>query len=249
MHAIRHSSPSVSSLVPPAFADDFALVESAAEHDREDGLWSDLPLPVSVTLPLDADMTCEAVLPAHYEPRYAYPLLIWIQPGDDIAFRDRVAAISDRNYFSIALYWAGFDRYPTPSIPRVAECHGLLQSALRQVGSLWNTHRERACLIAEGGTECAWARRLFEHAPDGIKALICLHPTPWVTADGDVYRVPPRNGNSVLAVSDDADVIETWRTQAAKGGWSIASAPDGDAGGRSTPRLINAWLMSRIARH
>jgi hypothetical protein len=247
MQALRRSWLNEAAFTTPAFADDFDLIDASTEDiaARDDDAWADIPLPVSVTLPIDSDMACEVVIPAHYEPRYSYPLLIWIQPDERASFRERISAISDRNYVGVSLHWSGFLESPRGAIPRVAECHGHIQSALWLIGTLWNTHPGRRYLIAEGAAACNWARRLTQHAPNDVDALVCMGPEPWTALIRDTISLPMPH-KRLLLISDEIDVIDTWRQRPAVQGWAIESALPNQQDGQMA-RRINAWLMSRVA--
>ncbi len=214
---------------PLAFGDDFGLVPefSGIATEREDAVWSDLPIPVSVTIPLDGPMSCEAVLPAHYEPRYSYPLIVWLNPADDVEFRERITAISDRNFVSVALYWRGFDDPPTSSVIRTAECMQFVENALAFVESVWNIHDGRRFLIADGAEACAWEVRLAEHRPDLWEAAVCIRPGDVTANTTAMRRKAPVSAQRLLTVTDDQHFA--------------------DAHDRSQlSRHINNWLMSCV---
>ncbi len=241
--------------MPMLFGDDYGVCTASPdiEFEREDAVWADLPIPVSVTIPLDGPMSCEAVLPAHYEPRYSYPLIVWLDPAGDIEFRERITAISDRNFLSIALHWRGFNASPTSSVTRTAECMHLVESALTFVESVWNIHDSRRFLLAEGAVACEWELRLAEHRPDPWGALVCIRPGGVTANTNAMRRRSPVSALRMLAitVSDDTsgdgrEIAESWRRHTLGLKTSIDHRQLSGTDDRS--RLINNWLMSCVSR-
>jgi hypothetical protein len=231
-----------------AFADDEERVVSAAigQRDGVDAVWLDLPVPVSVRLPTDTEMTCEVVIPAHYEPRYAYPLLIWLQPDDGIDFRDRIASISDRNYIGVGLHWSGFTHDAPAAIPGLAQCRSSIETTLATVTSLWNVHPRRACLVAEGHLACGWAARIAQHAPERFASLLCIRPAPWHDEANGFHCSRLAPSLSVLFISSELKAKRSWQRASFQRGWRLqtADASDGDAAERR--RFINSWLMEQV---
>jgi hypothetical protein len=243
---------------PLAFADDFGILSAAGEREREDAVWSDLPIPVSVTLPIDDAPAGEVVLPVHYEPRYAYPLLMWLNPARDVDFRDRVSAISDRNFIALALHWPVFAAPPTPSVSRTAECAHRIADAVAAANVNWNIHSRRHYLIAEGHSPCAWAIRLAEHSPERFDAFVCIRPERWRASRTLAPKTWSNGAARLLAIFDAAAthgesgkhtaVIDSWRHHAAGRNWPLDCRLTGEGGEHeSAPSSINAWLMARIA--
>lgn len=238
------------------FGDDYGLASDTSQDviDREDAVWEDLPIPVSVTVPLDGPMACEAVLPAHYEPAYAYPLIVWLSPSPDIDFRERIIAISERNFLALALYWSGFDDMPAGTVAPTAGCRQLVDAALSFVESVWNIHPGRRHVLAEGATACAWGMRLIEHAPQQFASLVCIQPGGLSSPVNGIRRSTAGTSKRVLVFADSdesagdrsCESVDSWWRHATRLSWSIEFRHSADRKA-SRPRAINAWLMSQMA--
>lgn len=265
MHAIR-SLPFLSDAstrdpqtAQTAYADDYGLIpaSSATEQILDDSFWMEYPAPMLIPLPVEGKMDCDVVLPAHYEPRYAYPLLIWIEPGDGEEFRSRMATISDRNFIALAARWEGFHREGLPSLGSISDGTRLLQSAVAFVQSVWNIHAGRRTLLAEGPASCEWAQRLAGHTPDRFDALICVDPETIEPSHTPLRRPLPIDGRPMLLVTSEArhldhvteeeHMIGSWQQEGARRGWSVELIRESQIEPTtSLPRLINTWLMSRV---
>ncbi len=265
MHAIRSlpflsdaatRAPQPSSI---AYADDYGLVPASAESEQEldDSFWMEFPAPMLIPLPLEGEMDCHVVLPANYEPRYAYPLLIWLEPGDGEEFRSRMATISDRNFIALAARWNGFQQGASHSLGAVAACARLMQSAVAFTQSVWNIHDGRRTLLAEGSAHCDWAQRLAGHAPDRFDALICVDPETTEPSNVPLRRPLAIDHRPMLLVTSEArhhdrpaeeeHVIASWQREGMRRGWSVELIRESQIEPTtSLPRLINTWLMSRV---
>jgi phospholipase/carboxylesterase len=120
--------------------------------------------------------------PEYYEPRYAYPLIVWIQgPGRtaDADFRTAMETISDRNYMGIAL------RTTLYNAADDATDYTQLASRLRHLVGLvrrkQNIHGERI-FVAGLGRAATIALRLGLSQPQWFAGIIApgaeLFPQP-----------------------------------------------------------------------
>lgn len=101
-------------------------------------------------------------VPEHYEPNYAYPLLIWPSSAfeHDAEFADRMSAISTRNAFGL----------------RNASSGESLPSSIRKVRERYNIHTERLVPIGIGEQAVAAVDMLLQH-PDWFAGAVALNAT------------------------------------------------------------------------
>ncbi len=113
----------------------------------------------------------EVFVPDHYEPNYAYPLLIWLQTtGWPPRGFDRIMRmVSERNYFGVAL----------PVVD--ADCmEEQLQETFARLRRRFHLHTERVFLvgIGEAGTQ---ALSIGLTRPDWFGGVAAFS-SPWPTA-------------------------------------------------------------------
>ncbi len=104
--------------------------------------------------------------PEKYEPKYAYPLIIWIHQGSSssLAFQQQMPMISDQNYLGLEVSLDQFDRNKGDYHERLIN-H--IQEELTGFRSQANIHSERIYLA--GIAECASL----------AIELALLHPLPF----------------------------------------------------------------------
>lgn len=185
----------------------------------------------------------ELFVPEHYEPNYAYPLIVWLTAPDAPCGRLRrlMRMISERNYFGV-------------SVP-VADPDDIDQQLFETFGRLrrrYRLHTERIYLLGFGdsGTQ-ALATGLSQPAWfAGIAAISARWPaTPRLLARYDDVR-----GKHVLLGIEEADeppvVSEVLYMQQLL--WSAGmnvtalAAPAGTEPARSLLREVDRWIMQTI---
>lgn len=136
-------------------------------------------------------------VPEFYEPRYAYPLIIWWGRLTETVFEFRtgMAAISPRNCVGLHIAASAWHRCSTEN-QRLA----LLRSLVRQTGRQWNIHSQRLVLL---GTETAAeeALRLFLAQPAWFAgaALLFERYRPFALPAGRVpFCHPGLRGKRIL---------------------------------------------------
>ena len=99
---------------------------------------------------------CNVFVPMHYEPNYAYPLVVWLH-GDCQQQNEMVKylpLISTRNYVGLAVGSShrvefGEDSWPQTS-EQIDRAEGQIASAISTVRSSYNIHPERVFLVGVG---------------------------------------------------------------------------------------------------
>lgn len=111
--------------------------------------------------------------PEHYEPRYAYPLVIWLHPdgGSEQDLHEIMPQISLRNYLGLS--------FRAPAVDPAAPANGYhwpdshlfvkqfgkhVQNTVRELQKILNIHTGRIYLAATG-TGCSVATKLLIGAP------------------------------------------------------------------------------------
>lgn len=111
--------------------------------------------------------------PEHYEPGYAYPLVIWLHPdcGSEQALHEIMPQISTRNYLGLS--------FRAPAIDPAAPANGYhwpdshlfvkqfadqIQQTVRELTKVFHIHEQRIYL-AGTGTGCSVATKLFLQVP------------------------------------------------------------------------------------
>ncbi|MBW3539222.1 MAG: hypothetical protein KY476_03045 [Planctomycetes bacterium] len=158
----------------------FALCEADRRHlrvrDAARTARDDNPCPFGyVTRRIDPERRrCWQWVPQHYEPRYAYPLLVWLHDrgGDPAELLDVMPAISERNYLGLSLPVE--DVLRAGSDAAVASLAFRLRRIVLRVRSQLRVHSERVIPLGfgAGGT---LALQLLLHRPDwfGGAAALC----------------------------------------------------------------------------
>jgi len=110
--------------------------------------------------------------PEYFEPRYAYPLIVWVQaPGRtaDADFRVAMEAISERNYMGIALRTTLFNA--ADDATDYAQLAGRLRHLVGMVRRKQNIHGERI-FIGGVGRAATIALRLGLSQPQWFAGVI-----------------------------------------------------------------------------
>ncbi len=153
-------------------ADPELLRELEAE-DRIDPLHADGPWRVvSDWAPGLGRRPQSLFIPEHYEPKYAYPLLVWLTEDDRPGqLAEVMPDISTRNFFGLA--------FPVPSMPHGGEepapqgVLDALKAAVLEVRRRFHIHSERIYLAGiDAGA--AWALDLVLQKPEWFGGAVVL---------------------------------------------------------------------------
>jgi phospholipase/carboxylesterase len=198
------------------------------------------PVAKSATQAADID---DIFVPDHYEPNYAYPVLVWLQttawpPG---ALNRIMRMVSERNYFGVPLRVVDSDRIEEQ-----------LQQTFARLRRQYHLHTERVFLvgIGEAGTQ-ALATGLGR--PDWFGGIAAIS-SPWPTAPRLFARYDDVRGKRVLLGVDDRDddAVVCGVERAQKLLWTAGmhvTTLSCTNGGKSCPglfRQIDRWLMQGI---
>ena len=120
-------------------------------HDIDDFLNLRHDATTCTAEPATADRPVSYFSPLHYEPNYAYPLLVWLhgQNQDETSLREVMPHVSLRNFVAAA-----------PSAPREGWLtdddadQAAVESAIRQAADRYHVHTDRVFLVGyqAGGT-------------------------------------------------------------------------------------------------
>jgi phospholipase/carboxylesterase len=197
--------------------------------------------------------------PEHYEARYAYPLIIWIQApgrGADAEFRQAMESISDRNYMGLAL------RTPLETALGDAATINQLAERLRALVGLVRrkhaVHGERI-FVAGVGRAGTVALRLALAQPQWFAGAIA----PGAELAGPVPGDPPllRNYRQLLGkrvllaafanLSDQKQRTRTLGRLLHLGGLRVCERAYADSSRlpRSLYCDIDRWIMREIYQH
>lgn len=111
--------------------------------------------------------------PEHYEPGYAYPLVIWLHPdgSSEQDLHEIMPQISTRNYLGLSFRapainpHAPANGYHWPdSHVFVEQFRDTVQTTVRELKKVLNIHDERI-FLAGSGTGCSVTTKLLFHAP------------------------------------------------------------------------------------
>lgn len=109
-------------------------------------------------------------MPECYEPRYAYPLLVWLRPGDERlpGFARLMAGISERNYFGVSI--------PLPrstGAGQIATLEAAVRNAALRLHNEYNIHSERIFPIGLDRAATS-ALQLFLTRPEWFAGAMAL---------------------------------------------------------------------------
>jgi predicted esterase len=123
-------------------------------------------------------------IPESYEPRYAYPLIVWLTGGDcgvDESL-DHIAAMSPQNYLGLAIDECLFDvpvsdQYdfdmPVEFLKRLVDVENRVVNAVRSVRQVLNVHTERI-FIAGADDAASVALLLAIHQPEWFGGCVAF---------------------------------------------------------------------------
>jgi phospholipase/carboxylesterase len=123
-------------------------------------------------------------IPESYEPRYAYPLVVWLT-GQDCGIDDslnHIAAMSPQNYLGLAVDECLFERpasdqndfdMPVEFLKRLVDVENRVVNAVRSVRQVLNVHTERI-FLAGAGDAASVALLLAMHQPEWFGGCIAF---------------------------------------------------------------------------
>jgi phospholipase/carboxylesterase len=213
------------------------LPEDVEENPALPALDAVVPLEESTAIGEDV------FVPDHYEPNYAYPLLVWIQttPWPRGGLERMMRMISDRNYFGVAL--------PVADPERLEE---QLAETFARLRRKFHLHTERVHLIGigEGGTQALQSALSRPAWFGGVAAI----SSDWPTGSRMLARYDELRGKRVLFALDETDPPEMIAGLQSAGRllWSAGlQVSTVCTSGGSEPclallREINRWVMQGI---
>lgn len=148
-------------------------VELSAHQDSWDALMQVAQLPESVVQKFQVTNSVAGTVPTNYEPRYAYPLIVWLCDADctqDQAL-DHIAAMSPQNYLGLTLdnirpatSENGLER-AVEFFQQLVDVENKIVTAVRRFRELVNVHTERI-FLAGYGSAAESALTILAHQPD-----------------------------------------------------------------------------------
>lgn len=123
-------------------------------------------------------------IPESYEPRYAYPLIVWLT-GRDCGIDEslnHIAAMSPQNYLGLAVDECLFDKaasdqddfdMPVEFLKRLVDVENQVVNAVRSVRQVLNVHTERI-FLAGAGDAASVALLLAMHQPEWFGGCIAF---------------------------------------------------------------------------
>ena len=244
----------LSALVP---AQETASVseQEMSEQDMASELYADLAPVTEYALPEDSAFAAEVLVepapgcltdlfvPDHYEPNYAYPLLVWLENGPipEGRLERRMRQISDRNYFGLSVVIDDVDLLED-------QLHETFLSLRRQ----FHLNTERVYLLGCGSAGTQALATGFQQ-PDWFAGIAALS-SEWPEADRPLLRYQALRGKRVLLGVTDADeaplLADT--AYAARLLWTAGMhvttvSTSGSDPLRPMLREVDRWVMQAIA--
>ena len=254
--AIRRScEPNPSSTATRRLVDDAAHTEPAAPHitgaEAADSV---------LTRVAAAGKSLSLFIPEHYEPRYAYPLIVWLNAhaAGEPELSKIMPLVSTRNSFGLAVTapplgddLPGDGRCDAEQLSTLA---GELAAAVRLIGRSYNVHTERVYLAGfeSGGTA---ALQLVLHRPEWFAGAALLAGRLPAVGDlrGRIDRVRGKRVLMTVGVRDTVcapkSVLQSARLLHTAG--ADVSLKVCDAGHEVTPKMLshlNGWLMDGVCQ-
>lgn len=198
-------------------------------------------------------------IPEHYEPNYAYPLVVWVERGESPfhGLHQVVPVISERNYVGLSLQIDPLNaggEYAEGEFPRPdrTDLEDMLCEQIRELRREIHIHTERIFLAGFGeGASAALEMGLAR--PEWFAGMACL-ATRFPAAPLALNRYHDLRGKRVLLAAGLKDrhvpVTETMRTARLlhAAGMKVCTRIH-DAGHQVTRpmlREIDRWIMQEI---
>ncbi|MBS0262485.1 MAG: hypothetical protein JSS02_11090 [Planctomycetes bacterium] len=177
-----------------------------SEHDTAPELFADLTPAVESISPESfafaaeglaepaTDSLTDLFVPDHYEPNYAYPLLVWLEsePLPAGQLEHRMRQISDRNYFGLSLVIDDPDQLEE-------QLHETFLNLRRQ----FHLNTERVYLLGSGDAGTQALVTGLRH-PDWFAGIAALS-SPWPETEPLLVNFHALRGKRVLLGVTDAD--------------------------------------------
>lgn len=123
-------------------------------------------------------------IPESYEPRYAYPLIVWLTDGqrDVDTSLSHIVSMSPQNYLGLAIDECSFDLpgagqdgfdVPVEFLKRLVDVENRVVSAVRAVRQVLNVHTERI-FLAGADDAASVALLLAMHQPEWFGGCIAF---------------------------------------------------------------------------
>ncbi|MBX3442550.1 MAG: hypothetical protein KF774_09080 [Planctomyces sp.] len=234
----------------------FGTEWARTEHEDALDAWCDLDAPRIVTIGRTGAER-EACLPAHYEPGYRYPLIVWLQSPDRAGRMETwLPRISERNAVSVAVEgpvlspggmghrrWSG-------EASAVAAAARRIDEAVAAACEEFSIHSERVYL-AGAGTAGAMALSVGMTSPQTFAGVAAIDPGPvqLLLLLRDFRRMRGRRAclaaveraPSPHATIELADLLETAGVELEHVDAHAADDPH-----RRAASALNAWMMRHI---
>ena len=146
--------------------------------------WTAAPEPQSDVQFWQVNDFSAGTIPESYEPRYAYPLVVWLTSkgyGVDDSL-DHIAAMSPQNYLGLAVDECLFEKIesdqddfdmPVEFLKRLVDVENRVVNAVRSVRQVLNVHTERI-FLAGAGDAASVALLLAMHQPEWFGGCIAF---------------------------------------------------------------------------
>jgi poly(3-hydroxybutyrate) depolymerase len=155
-------------------------VELETYENVWDALRQDAELAESVVKKYQVTDSVAGTVPTNYEPRYAYPLVVWLCDSDcdQEHALDHIASMSPQNYLGLALddtpdsKAQGLDR-AVEFFQQLVELENNIVDAVREFRELVNVHTERI-FLAGYGRAATTALTILGHQPSWFAGCACF---------------------------------------------------------------------------
>lgn len=130
-------------------------------------------------------LTHALAIPEHYEPNYAYPLIVWLHADgrNEMDACRWLSAISPQNYVGLGLRGPCADsdeptrHYSWPDQPAASSLAGQVRDAIDEAGETINLHTDRVFIAGsrEGGSLAVELGLMY---PEWFAGVIAVDPAP-----------------------------------------------------------------------
>ncbi|MFO1008028.1 MAG: hypothetical protein U0929_18865 [Planctomycetaceae bacterium] len=182
--------------------------------------------------------------PIGHEPRYQYPLVVWLSVDDAIGLtlRDWFPDLSDRNYLG-----AEVSISPTLTVEQNAN---RVLLAIREIAAQYRVHRHRIW-IAGVGPAADWVLRMLAECPGPVTGGVAISPSvaPTGVVTGQAPVIDPSKA-LYLATESGADreaMVSVLAERGLKPGqYACPEWESIDFSRLAVCRDLNIWLMQQV---
>lgn len=182
--------------------------------------------------------------PVAHEPRYQYPLVVWLSVGDTVGLtlRDWFPDLSERNYLG-----AEISIWPQLTATQNANRISL---AIREIAAQYRVHRNRIW-IAGVGPAADWVLRLLAECQGPVTGGVAINPSvsQWNVTAGDTPIID-QSKTLYLATESGADreaVLSMLAERGLKPGqYACPEWESIDFSRLAVCRDLNVWLMQQV---